>query len=1000
MNILNNELTTMSLGALNKNISQAATRLAKLASGAKINGASDGASDFAISRKMQIRIRALEQDSANVHNGMALLNVAMGGVQEQINLMKTVKERVLDAANDTNTDSDRLTIQKEINSCFENIDQIACESADYNRRKVLLGGNHYDWMMTWQINDDAEMLPDSDMNIVADVHDTLDNISGPFDLFQEYKIERANIDKLGIPAVPVYDSSGYFSGGASGNPNHIMVDFSPYASAAALNNIGFSVGGQNFVLSTDPAAVYKPGYTKIDISDCSSTEDVAAKVSSSIYSKVTATSSGSIVTFATTENLYAATSNNTTVTGTGYTGYSDRIKTSDGTPSQPAQDAWDEEVPVYDYTDHTVTAASTGAFTPNAFLSGGVDAFHNPYASDVDASASTPAIDASMQRNISGAASGSGFTIHGSSGQTVNVILVDGTSDLTPYTDDDGITYPNVYQVGKSATWSGSLAGLAVSVGGGNITFTASGLGAKGNSCYVSDGFSSTYTTKEQTGITTVHHDATSAVAGTPPTYTDVYYTGVTALSNELNDTTVIDNLKDGTDATNATYTIDLSSYADSTSSTDLEALIADLYGKALTYTYANSYEFIDSTVLGLGTESKFGTSTVKIDLNDLRTAVSSGTPIAEAAANLLTGTLARSESITDGDKITGVKLTSVLPGTYGNTENIYGSKGTLRSYHMDFGSYIADNGITLPNDLYGKGFRVYCPTDSVEWFNFMFMPNMEESEYSDYRPESGTDSLTIKSLLIDISKATDAASLVSTIYEQAESILTGATVPEYGLNTNYNHHLRVAANPNSGELILYDDRRYTINYPRDDIDHIPGNDRKFYPDLQEAGEKIADGAYDNVQLTMRELYCEDIIIHHTDKANMNIHLKIPRTTIDHVLGFDPSKTDLSSYNVLSKKKRDWLLGDKNSHGIIDRGIQYLTDAQTLLGAQYNHLESASSNITTTQENTIKSESTINDADMAREAMEHAKYQILSQSSQAMLAQANQAASSVLNLLQ
>ena len=103
---------------------------------------------------------------------------------------------------------------------------------------------------------------------------------------------------------------------------------------------------------------------------------------------------------------------------------------------------------------------------------------------------------------------------------------------------------------------------------------------------------------------------------------------------------------------------------------------------------------------------------------------------------------------------------------------------------------------------------------------------------------------------------------------------------------------------------------------------------------------------------------------------------------------------------MLTKKSRDYLLGTKNSHGVIDMGINYLTNAETLLGAQYNHLESASSNITTTQENTIQSESTISDANMAKEAMEHAKYQILSQSSQTMLAQANQVASNVLNLLQ
>ena len=822
-------------------------------------------------------------------------------------------------------------------------------------------------------------------------------------MFQEYKIERVSIDTLGIPATPVYGGVGYFSGGQLGNPNHITVDFSPYNTVSSLNNVGFSVGGRNYVLSTDPNATYNSGYNVIDISGCSNIQEVANKVSSGSYSGVTATASGNVVTFATTENLYAATSNVTTVTGVGYAGHSGQVLISSGTPTIPAQPARTVEEPVYEETVHTVKAEATGKFPEKTKLSGGVNAFHNPYAGDVDAAADTPAIDASLQRNISSAPDDSGFVIHGPSGQIAYVKLTSGNSDPVNMAGGSDVVTPKptIYEVGKSATWSGTMAGLSVTIGGGNITFTAKGLGETGNNCYVSDEFETQYTTRKQTGTTTVNYPATPEVPGTPPVYQTVYYTGVTPLADQLNSVVVIDNLQDGTDATHSTYTIDLSAYAGSTSSSDVEALIADLYGKSITYTYANSYEFIDSGVLGLGSESKFDTNTIKLDLNDLRNAVIGGKDIAEAAADFLSGSLTRSERITDGEgNATGVELTAVLPGTLGNSENIYSSKGTLRSYNMDFKSYIADNNINVPGDLYGKGFRVYCPTDSVEWFNFLFMPNMAETGYSDYRPESGTASMTVKNLMIDISKATDAASLVSAIYNQSQSILSGQVVPDYGQHTNYNHHLRVAANPNAGELILYDDRRYTINYPRDDIDHVPGDDRKFYPDLQEAGEKIADGAYDNVQLTMRELFCEDIIIHHTDKASVNIHLKLPRTTIDHVLGFDPKNTDLSSYNVLTAQKRDWLLGNDKGNGIIDRGIQYLTDAATLLGAQYNHLESASDNITTTQENTISSESTISDGDMARETMEHAKYQILSQASQSMLAQSNQFASTVLSLLQ
>ena len=1012
MNIVNNTLATMSLGELNKNINQAAKNLAKLSSGQKINSAADGASEYAISRRMQVRARALEQDNANVHTGMNLLKVAMGGVQEQINLMKLVKERVIDAANDSNSEADRLIIQKEINSCFENIDQIACETADYNRRKVLMGGEHWDWMMTWMRDNKAEMLENSDMGMIPDKYATLDGVSGPFELFDEYKIDSADLVSIGITGTE------YFSGGQRGEPNKILVDFSPYSTVDALDNVGFTVGGKNYVLSRDASRSYNSDYTVIDISGCSTTADVASQVAAASYAKVTATSSGDVVTFATTENISKKVSDETTVEGTGYSGHTEPEVDTPYSPGSPAKEAYDEEVPVYEDKTYSLSANPTGVFGAHSNLVGGVDAFVNPWAGESDASASTPAVQASLQKNIFGAAAGTGFAVHGKEGQVAYVVLEEGTADLAQYKDADEVEYPNVYTIGKSATFKGTLAGISVDIdmGAGNITFVADGMGASGNGCYISDGFNYSFTKKVDTGTTqTVHHDAVDAVPEVPATYKDVTYTGVTALADTLADAKVIDNQKCGTDATFSTYTIDLSAYAGSTSSSDLETLIADLYGKKLSLApYGNGYEFLDSGVLGLGNVSKFEGNTIKIDLNTLRATVRGGTDIATALGNMLSDaiagaeqdkmpkeTLKRAELVYDGSgAVTGVKLTAVQPAEYGNNERVSGSKGTLRSYHMNFKTFIEDNQLSVPSDFMGKGFRVYCPTDSAEWFNFLLMPDTAATEYANSRPESGTGELKIKSIIVDISKATDAASLVTAIYEQAQPILTGAKVPDYGENTKYDHFLRVAANPNSGELILYDSRRRPINYPNDEIDHVPGHDRKFYNDIQEAGEKIADGAFDNVTLKMRELFCEDIIIHHTDKASMNIHIKLPRTTIDQVLGYDPAVTDLSEYNVLTKSSRDWLLGNDSDQGIIDRGIRYLTDAQVVLGAQYNHLESAADNITVQSETTMQSESTIADADMAKEATERAKYSILAQSSQAVLAQANQVSGSVLNLLQ
>ena len=63
-----------------------------------------------------------------MQNGASMLKVAEGAIQSQINLLRTVKERVINAHNDTNTDADRLIIQKEITNYYNEINDIAAET--------------------------------------------------------------------------------------------------------------------------------------------------------------------------------------------------------------------------------------------------------------------------------------------------------------------------------------------------------------------------------------------------------------------------------------------------------------------------------------------------------------------------------------------------------------------------------------------------------------------------------------------------------------------------------------------------------------------------------------------------------------------------------------------------------------------------------------------------------------------------------------------------------
>ena len=102
----------------------------------------------------------------------------------------------------------------------------------------------------------------------------------------------------------------------------------------------------------------------------------------------------------------------------------------------------------------------------------------------------------------------------------------------------------------------------------------------------------------------------------------------------------------------------------------------------------------------------------------------------------------------------------------------------------------------------------------------------------------------------------------------------------------------------------------------------------------------------------------------------------------------------------MTASMRQQLLGKDHAKGILDNGIEYLLSAITLVGAQTGHLENAHDNIVIQTETLTAVESTIRDADMAKEMTEYTKANILSQSAQSMLSVANQNSSSVLKLLQ
>jgi flagellin len=137
MVVKNNMSAVNTLNTLNKNQSALGSSLAKVSSGQKINSAKDDASGYAISERMRVMVRSLDQATQNTQNGSSMMKVAEGAVSNTVEILKTLKEKAINAATDTNTDSDRATLQKEINQFVDQINDNAL--ATFNGKYLVDG---------------------------------------------------------------------------------------------------------------------------------------------------------------------------------------------------------------------------------------------------------------------------------------------------------------------------------------------------------------------------------------------------------------------------------------------------------------------------------------------------------------------------------------------------------------------------------------------------------------------------------------------------------------------------------------------------------------------------------------------------------------------------------------------------------------------------------------------------------------------------------------------
>jgi len=137
--VVQHNLTAMNTNRqLGITTNQQAKATEKLSSGYKVNRAADDAAGLTISEKMRSQIRGLGKASENAQTGISLVQTAEGALNEAHDILQRMNELATQAANDTNTTSDRGAIQKEVDALSKELSRIA-STTQFNTQKLLSG---------------------------------------------------------------------------------------------------------------------------------------------------------------------------------------------------------------------------------------------------------------------------------------------------------------------------------------------------------------------------------------------------------------------------------------------------------------------------------------------------------------------------------------------------------------------------------------------------------------------------------------------------------------------------------------------------------------------------------------------------------------------------------------------------------------------------------------------------------------------------------------------
>ena len=139
MTVINTNIAaSVTANAMKENQRTMENTMERLATGRRINSASDDAAGLAIGSKMESQIRGLNQAVRNANDGISMIQTADGAAIEISDMLQRMRELAVQAQNGTNASADLINLNKEFASLATEVDRVA-DDTTYNNINVLNG---------------------------------------------------------------------------------------------------------------------------------------------------------------------------------------------------------------------------------------------------------------------------------------------------------------------------------------------------------------------------------------------------------------------------------------------------------------------------------------------------------------------------------------------------------------------------------------------------------------------------------------------------------------------------------------------------------------------------------------------------------------------------------------------------------------------------------------------------------------------------------------------